>query len=191
MVSSDLISKDLLNKIIECIQNKGTIIQSYGYTKSKKFFIMINNHKTLYINQFEAFNNLFIKYNCRKQLYGYIEKLNASKKSRKTFFINEEESYEVLSPDEKSLMNDIELTLYNSKHFVKITNEERHHVESQIYYSKMPKSSIRKVIDKMITKFELLFEIDLDGMPEMNKQSHKKNFEKIINFLNYLKETQQ
>jgi hypothetical protein len=182
MINSNQITESVFDELVKCIAKKGSIVSNRHYTPNGLYAIELNNKPINYINIFEAFNNLYIMFNCKRNLFHIINSFPLNKEihilSDTDVIVNN------FSIEEKRLALDLELCILKNEKLIKLTEDEKHYIESLISYSRVNKESKKLILNKFKEKLKEIQESE--ALKPLDRIKFKKNLEEIKNFFRNL-----
>lgn len=180
MVYSKDINEDLFNRLVECIKNKGVIITNRHYSESNKYVLFINGEIKRYINVFEAFNNLYAAYNCKKNLH-YVEnnyELTKNGLKNKIFIEDEDTSRK----KETLLFKYLEDFIIKDVFFAPLTDMEKHNLELKITESNISNKKKVDILKNIKSMINIKYQQDIYVMSIHKRVSYKKILNTILSF---------
>lgn len=182
MVFNSQITNELFNELIKCVEKKGGRISDVGFSKTSSLFnITLNGEIKRYINVFEAFHNLYVTYNCKRNLAHLLRE-----KSEIKIIQNNEnvvQDKETLSPEEKSLVHHLEVELFKDRMFVRFTDIERESIIFQIKMANTSQEGKKRIILKLIENIDDKYAQEINSLSSLNKINFNRNYERIRQFL--------
>lgn len=178
MIFSHQINNDLINKLTACIKSKGIKDITFKHLSGSKVQVIIDSKSFNFINIFFAVNNLYVKYNCSKQL-----RIKETLPTSSALLLKDD----VADEDINHLYHLLRDNFVRNERFLSLTELDKRNIRKLIENSVLKASYKAKAIVLLIDDIHEIYELTDDEFDFAERVKFKANYESIIKFLQILK----